>query len=245
MTVGQQGPGSDGRVSPDDGGAPTERVRASSETPLTAAVQENEAQANITAELPPVAPRRQSTAEVRSAPLPSPKPERLRDPAPTALRMVVWFLFFVLLFTLAGLVTVRLHPDWLSFLRNEQPSSTPVFTPPVTTAPQPTAKTISLISTSASTVAYGVPASSFSLVVQTLPTARSWTEVQSPLNSKTLLFAAVIPPNSSRTIALHGGSGSVVVDATVKSLTVVSGSETLGRLTPKLGVVYEFTSTSS
>ena len=41
-----------------------------------------------------------------------------------------------------------------------------------------------------------------------------------------------------------GVAESVIVSATIRSLTVVSGSTTLGTVTPKLGVTYEFTSTS-
>jgi len=157
--------------------------------------------------------------------------------------VVVWSLFFVFLFTLAGLVTVELHPDWLSFLRNEEHVRQPVI-PVQTTVPPVASTTMSLISSSAKTVAYGVPAPSFSVIVRTLPDNRCWTVANSPLTSKTATFSEVIPPNSSATIPLHS-NGSVVLSASARSLTIVSGSKVLGTVTPpKYMVTYEFTSTS-
>ena len=48
--------------------------------------------------------------------------ERLQ-PAPAALRVAVWLLFFVFLIALIALAVEHYHPDWLSFLRNSSASS--------------------------------------------------------------------------------------------------------------------------
>ena len=249
MTIGQQGPGSDGRVrDPED--ATVTRVRASSQGNRSAAVPDTDRA--ITAELPVLAPRRldPGTSFAPSRRDANAVRERRRDPAPTTIRIVVWTLAFVFLFTLAGLVTAEVHPDWLAFLRSEAPATRPVVTSPPPTATPSTLQTgIALISTTAKTVAYSVPASSYSIVVKTLKTGPAWTVVHTPLTAHgpitahNAVFAQTIPASSTRTIAFKG-SGSVIVSATIRSLTVVSGSTTLGTVTPKLGVTYEFTSTS-
>jgi len=72
----------------------------------------------VTAEIPVVAPpARNARSRVGT-----PAYERPADPvevvpAPVALRLAVWVLFFVFLVALIALAVDHFHPDWLSFLR--------------------------------------------------------------------------------------------------------------------------------
>ena len=44
-------------------------------------------------------------------------------PAPVALRLIVWVLFFIFLVALIALAVEHYHPDWFSFLRNGSTSA--------------------------------------------------------------------------------------------------------------------------
>ena len=221
------------------------RVRATSAMARAVLPVEQPDGALVTAELPAITVR--STRGVAVSRYADPSRRRggmiKRDPAPVALRIIVWSLFFVFLFTAAGVVVAKLHPDWVAFARNDV--HTVVKTPPPPATPHSTRSTthISVISRSPKQVNYSVPATSYSIVVVTV--GRCWTVLHTPLNSPTPQFEAVVPATTTKTFAVNS-SASLVTDAAVKSIRIMSGSRNLGAVAaPKIAVKYTFTAAST
>lgn len=174
--------------------------------------------------------------------------ERRRRPAPYALRLVVWLLFFVLLLVAAGRAVEQYRPAWLDFLRNVSPArsaaaperSRPAAHPATTGAPASTAPSgFHLVSTGAKGTTYTVPSSTYRLVVTT--SEPSWTQIATPAGSTTYRYAETVVPSASPKAFAVTGSSTIVVDHTVASIGVEIGTRTVGTITaPRVGYPYSF-----
>lgn len=102
------------------------RVRATSTSGRRTTAYDRPQAAVTTAEIPVVrAPRPQSSSIRYGVARPGAGPQIWRsrpDAAPAPLRLFVWTLFFLFILLFVGLVTLVIHPTWLSFLRNTVPT---------------------------------------------------------------------------------------------------------------------------
>jgi hypothetical protein len=222
----------------------TRVVRATSEmgrTQATAATSDQRSAAIITAELPAYRAAPQTTSGPRSR-YADPRPpgrSRRRDPAPIVVRAFVWILAFICLVSVVTLVTAQVHPSWLAFARDTHES---VLTSPTRGGGSPVpvnTGAMHLVSNNASLAVYDVPASTFKIEVA--PVARCFVEIDAPPLSKHALVATVITPGKAPTAFSVSRSVSVVVDASAKSIAIVSGATTYGTIpTPSLGKHYVF-----
>jgi hypothetical protein len=157
------------------------------------------------------------------------------------LQILVWVIALVCLIALVTLVTAKVHPSWLSFLRN---TSTSVGAPASPAADSTTAGRLTLVSTTSSKVTYRVPASRFSIVVT--PVADAFLTVKSPPSASAFVYAHVVKgPHNPATVPVTA-SAEVKVAAATTSIEITSEGTVLGQVTsPKLGVTYLFESSNS
>lgn len=168
--------------------------------------------------------------------------ETRRRPAPYALRLLVWLLFFVLLLALAGRAVEHYHPTWLDFLRNSAAPSaakTPARSHATgTTTPQTGFHEISHTSTSAT---YSVPSKSYSIVLTTAAGHPCWTTINVPAGSKNELYAETVLPSASPKAFAVTGSASLEISASATSLAVETGGTIVGTIkAPKLGPPFSY-----
>lgn len=202
--------------------------------------------ADVTAEMPVVAPPRRRAA---------PRPERgsaewyatRRQPAPYSVRLVVWLLSLVLVLVLAGSAVARYHPSWLNFLRSSTAlaigtNGAPAAASSSTTTPssRPVSRGgFHLISQSATSSTYSVPSGTYSLVVTTA--APCWTAVSEPAGSRPPKYAEDVLASVSPKAFPVSGSSSIEISAAATSIAVESGGTTVGTITsPKLGPPYSY-----
>lgn len=169
-----------------------------------------------------------------------------RLPAPFALRLAVWLLFFLLVVGLAGLAVERYHPDWLSIVRNTGPAA--AATSPVggggpaaqtTSTGAPAVGGLRLERTTSSASTYAVGASSFTIKL-TFDHA-CWTRIAEPAGSSHYLVEGTLQASDSPKVVKVTTSASVYLGASTKSITIASSGHTLGVVqTPRVGHSYEF-----
>jgi hypothetical protein len=237
VSIEQQGAGTNDPLISDG----TARVRATSATTRAGLPLEPPDSAFITAELPAVTARPPRYGQVSRYADPDRKRGGMikREPAPVALRVIVWFLFFVFLVALAGVLVEDLHPDWLAFIRNDV--HTVVKTPPKPKAPKVTAPTtrISIASTTPGVVNYSVPASTFSIEIVTIEAC--WTTVHAPIGAPKFLLAETIPAATTKVITVST-SAQVITSNSVRAIRIMSDSKRLGAVASPKGLVkYTFT----
>ena len=161
-----------------------------------------------------------------------------REPAAIGVRLVVWFLFFLLLVALVGLAVQHFHPTWISFLRNTgSQSATTSTAPPTSNLSAPTR--LVLQSSNASGATYEVPTASYSLVLVTA--APCYVTLHTPANAKIIAIATTITPQMSpKDLPVHGSS-SIVIAHSATSISVRNGSKVLGTISsPKVAYTYTF-----
>jgi hypothetical protein len=241
VTIEQQGAETNEPLTADG----TARVRATSATARATLPAEPPDPALVTAELPAVPRGAGRSPELSRYADPDRRRGGInkREPAPVALRIVVWSLFFVFLVALAGVLVADLRPDWLSSVRNDVHSPTTPSPTSTTLAPARSTTKISVVSTSSSLVSYSVPASTYTIVIETAEPC--WTTIHSPIGAATFLFARTIPANSSKTVTVST-TAQVITSNTVRAIRIMSGSKKLGTISaPKPLVKYTFTPSGS
>jgi hypothetical protein len=223
-------------------GGTSQVVRATSapsrSTAIVASATQPLTSADITAELPayrtttPGAAGRSRYADPRP-----PGRARRRDPAPVLVRLVVWFLALVCAVAIAALVTVRVHPTWLSFLRNTHSSAASRTDRSATnTAAPAVAGSLAFVSQRGTTITYKVAVSSFSIVVN--PISDAYVTVKSPPSATTYAFASVVTKGKPTPIAVHATAAVVLARQSV-SIEVRSGNTLLGTIKkPPVGTTY-------
>ena len=172
-----------------------------------------------------------------------------RLPAPFALRLFVWLLFFLLLLGAAGLAVEHVHPSWLKVLRNDH--SAPVVAPNsggqatrtgsggTTGGTGTTTAGFHLISNSSSGATYATGLTSYALVIHF--SRPVWTVVASPAGSKNFLVEQTLQPGASPKQVLVNGSASVQLSAATSEIAVVAKGKTIGTVAdPAVGDTYVF-----
>ena len=162
-----------------------------------------------------------------------------RLPAPFTVRAAVWSLVFVLVLALVGLWAIHAHPGWFTFLRNK---ATRVASPPAATLPgssgapsSSSARHLGLVSTSASSATYAVPAGGYSVVLTLSAAHPCDMKVVSPAGSSTVVFESVVQANESPKAVPLSASASVGLAAQAASLSIESGGKSIETIpTPKI-----------
>lgn len=165
-----------------------------------------------------------------------------REPAPFALRLLVWLLLFVLVLGGVGLAVEHYHPSWLAFARNG--SSGAVVVPGGSTANTGSGGSAAqggfhLASNSATGATYATGAQDYSLVITFDHPV--WTVIASPAGSKNFLVQQTLEPNASPKQVIVHGSASVQLSAATKEIAVVVGHKTVGTVAdPAVTKTYVF-----
>lgn len=169
-----------------------------------------------------------------------------RLPAPFALRLAVWLLFFLLLVGAAGLAVEHEHPSWLQFLQNTPSNAAAAANSgpgrggtPTSAADGQAGGGFRLVSEKTGAVTYATGTDSFTIVLSFDHPV--WTVVASPAGSKTFLVETVLAPSASpKRIAIQG-SASVELSAASESISVTANGHKLGTVTdPKIETLYSF-----
>ncbi|MCU1494528.1 MAG: hypothetical protein JWO62_2292 [Acidimicrobiaceae bacterium] len=213
-------------------------------TPATR-IQPATPSATITAEMPIVRPPQGRHPRPPAGRRTEERYESRRRPAPYAVRLTVWLLFFVLVLMLAGRAVEHYHPTWLDFLRNSATtSSAPAGqggAPSTTSAPVTTRQASGFRETSHTSTGatYAVPSRSYSIVVVTAHPC--WTAINVPAGSKTLQYGQTVQPSASPKAFPVTGSSTITVSATATSIAVETGGTTIGTIkAPQLNYGYTF-----
>lgn len=211
----------------------------------------------ITAEIPAVPVHRSYGVLLPDGSVWYPDSKR-RLAAPWPVRMMVWILSLVLLLMLAGLAVVEWHPSWLSALRhtvgsaptvgvgggggatNTTAATTPGGTTAVsswscsseTTASSYNGAITCTVPVSAYTITFDTGAGPCSVVVKSLVTSQS-------------LYEGTQPAGQSHSVVVSGNA-TLVAFAGGASVKVLSGSTTVGTISPVLyNVLYTFKAAGS
>lgn len=194
----------------------------------------------ITEELPAVPSERRELEEGA---------RRARRSAPYVLRLVVWLLVLVLVLLLFGVLVEHEHPGWLDFLRRT-PSAAGPSRPARPAAPARGAASrtggtgpagFHLVSEGTTGATYAVGATSYQVLVETLPDHPCWVTVEEPAGSGRLYAAETLQPSARPTSFALSGSSTVTVAAEVRDLGVEVHGRVVGTIaSPRLGYRYTF-----
>jgi hypothetical protein len=152
---------------------------------------------------------------------------------------LVWLLAVICALAMIALVTVRVHPSWLSFLRSAPPPTTSSAGQPSSPSSDSTSGSMTLVSTTPRAITYNVPIRTFSIVVH--PITDSYVEVHSPSTSHSFAYAEVVHKAAKPTALSVTGSASIEIFRQASLLEITSGSHVIGTIkTPKDNTSYVF-----
>ena len=199
----------------------------------------------ITAEIPLVPQSRPRRISVAGDGWYAAQPER-RAPAPVAIQLVVWLLFFLFLIGLAGLLVEHFHPSWLEFLRYKPAQSSPhhpaagAANDTTSSTRPPSASGFALTSSSPSGVTYSVPSpSKYTLVVAAANPC--YVAVKVPPKSSHYVYARTITQAESPVAITVSGSSSLMLGARATTVTVEVNAKRVGTISaPRSAFTYTF-----
>lgn len=155
--------------------------------------------------------------------------------SPLGLRLFVSVLVAVFLAAAVGLGLLGLRPDWRVSLRSHGAVAAPIR------AAQAAAKSndVGLVSSTSTAVTFGLPVSSYSIVVTVAH--RAWIVVKAPFGASSALVATTLAPALSPMSIPIEGSSSITVAAMVQSISILAGANVLRTIeNPTLGTAYTF-----